>query len=146
VDGTIQECSQGRLTATRAREHGGCFVCDPANPRGFGLDFHVNDDGGVSAEFACARVFQGYTHCMHGGVICSLLDGAMTNCLFARGVVAVTAEIQVRFVSPVAVDRPARVTARLDKSYPPLYLLAAELEQDGKAVATAAGKFMYRGE
>lgn len=52
----------------------------------------------------------------------------------------------MRFISPVAVDRPARVKARVAKSYPPLYLLEAELTQRGAAVATASAKFMYRGE
>jgi acyl-coenzyme A thioesterase PaaI-like protein len=135
---------QNRLAATRGREHEGCFVCDPANPRGFGLGFQVCVDGSVIAGFACEKVFQGYMHCMHGGVICSLLDGAMTNCLFARGIVAVTAELSVRFLSPVAIDRQACVKAWLDKSYPPLYILKAELLQGGTALATASGKFMYR--
>jgi acyl-coenzyme A thioesterase PaaI-like protein len=34
---------------------------------------------------------------LHGGVISSILDGTMTNCLFAHGTVAVTAELRVRF-------------------------------------------------
>jgi acyl-coenzyme A thioesterase PaaI-like protein len=37
-------------------------------------------DGGVEAHFDCSRIFEGYSHRIHGGVIAALLDGAMTNC------------------------------------------------------------------
>jgi acyl-coenzyme A thioesterase PaaI-like protein len=137
---------QERLDVVRGREHDCCFVCDPHNSRGFGLEFHACIDGSVTALFACAKAFHGYPCWLHGGVISSLLDGAMTNCLFARGIVAVTAELSTRFLSPVAVDRPARVRAWLEKSHPPLYVLQARLIQDGEILATTSGKFMERPE
>jgi acyl-CoA thioesterase FadM len=66
----------------------------------------------------------------------------MTNCLFARGVVAVTAELSIRFLHPVVIDHQSYVKAWVEKSYPPLHLLRAELFQDGKVLVTASGKFM----
>jgi len=74
-------------------------------------------------------------------VISSLLDGAMTNCVFARGHVAVTAELKIRFKHPVVVGPPATVRAWIDRRYRSLYFVAAELAQNGEIKATAEGKF-----
>jgi acyl-coenzyme A thioesterase PaaI-like protein len=140
----IASDDQRRMAAIRNREHGRCFVCNPDNHRGLGLDFRARRDGTVVASFACGRVFEGYPDWLHGGVISSVMDGAMTNCLFARGIVAVTAELSVRFTHPVVIDRQASVRAWVEKSYPPLYVMRAELFQGGDVLATASGKFMQR--
>jgi acyl-coenzyme A thioesterase PaaI-like protein len=133
---------QSELAAVRQREHKRCFVCDPDNTAGLGLRFQTCADGCVIAAFSCADVFHGYPYWLHGGVTSSLLDGAMTNCLFARGVVAVTAELSIRFMHPVVINRQAHVKAWVEKSYSPLHLLRAELVQDGKVLVTASSKFM----
>jgi acyl-coenzyme A thioesterase PaaI-like protein len=75
-------------------------------------------------------------------MVSTLLDAAMTNCLFAHGFAAVTAELTVRFLRPVAADRPVTANARIEKSWRRLHLLAAELRQDGKLMATAIAKFV----
>lgn len=59
--------------------------------------FYLAPDGAVEASFACNKVFQGYPATLHGGIISGLLDGAMTNCLFAHGHASMTAEINIRF-------------------------------------------------
>lgn len=73
-----------------------------------------------------------------------LLDSAMANCLFAHQIVAVTARLIVRFLFPVAVDRPAVVKAWIREYEPPLYVLEAELEQNGRILARASAKFIDR--
>jgi acyl-coenzyme A thioesterase PaaI-like protein len=59
---------------------------------GLNLSFHVCRDGRVEGRFRCGYAYQGYTGLLHGGVISSILDGAMTNCLFSSGKTAVTAK------------------------------------------------------
>jgi acyl-coenzyme A thioesterase PaaI-like protein len=140
----VDHASQSKLVAVRDREHRHCFVCDPVNPAGLGLEFRVRDDGTVIADFSGGQAFHGYPYRLHGGLTSSLLDGAMTNCLFARGVVAVTAELSVRFHYPALSDRQASVKAWIERSRPPLHLMRAELSQDGRVLATAMGKFMER--
>jgi len=81
---------------------------------------------------------------IHGGVVSLLLDGAMTNCMFARNRKAVTGMLSVRYLHPVSVNCAAEISARLVKSSPPLYYLEAEISQDGKVLARATGKFMER--
>lgn len=79
---------------------------------------------------------------MHGGVVAALLDGAMTNCLFARGVRALTGDLRVRYRSPVLVADELTVHARVESSWHELFHLTAELTQAGELRAHAQGKFM----
>jgi acyl-coenzyme A thioesterase PaaI-like protein len=99
-------------------------------------------DGSVTAEFTAAPFLEGYVGRLHGGVIAALLDGAMTNCLFALGYQAFTAELTIRYRHPVAVTQPLLVRAWRTDSRGPLHLLRAELRQNGKLSVTAIGKFM----
>jgi acyl-coenzyme A thioesterase PaaI-like protein len=99
-------------------------------------------DGGVEAHFDCARIFEGYSHRIHGGVIAALLDGAMTNCLFAHGRVAVTAELTVRYRYPVMTDHQATVRAWIRESSHRLHRVRAELLQDGQLLARATARFL----
>ena len=134
--------ARGKMTRAESRAHANCVVCGPTNPRGLGLDFDISTDGGVEAHFDCDRSFEGYDNVLHGGVVASLLDGAMTHCLFARGRPAMTAELTVRFRHPVAIGRSATVRAWITRDDPPLYVLKARVTQDGEVKATATGKFM----
>lgn len=140
----ITEASQEVMERTRGRAHPRCVVCSRANGQGLGTRFCVRDDGSVSAEFDGLRVFEGYPDTLHGGVIASMLDAAMTNCLFAHGIVAVTAELAVRFRHPIETACGAGVCARIVRACPPLYVLEARLTQNGKLKATATGKFMEK--
>lgn len=108
------------------------------------MEFTPRDDGGVEAHFSCASEFQGYDGVIHGGVISTVLDAAMTNCLFAHDVTAVTAELHVRFRHPVCADEPAVIVARLLRATPPLFVVEAELLQADQCKATCRGKFMEK--
>ena len=130
------------LDDLRTQMHPRCVVCSPHHPTGLWLTFTLAKDGSVAAVFAGGTAFEGYPGWLHGGVIASLLDGAMTNCLFAHGHAALTGELKVRFRHPVAADRAATVRAWIHKSCPPLHLTRAELRQDERVVAVASAKFM----
>jgi uncharacterized protein (TIGR00369 family) len=130
------------IAEIRRRAHGNCVVCSPSNARGLGVEFELSGDGSVEAVFACDKAFEGYRDFVHGGVISSLLDGAMTNCVFAHGYVAFTAELSIRFRQPVEVGRPAVVRAWIDRYYRPLHYAKAEIKQGQEIKATAEGKFL----
>ncbi len=138
----ITKTGQDRLDQTRNTVHTHCVACGLANARGLQLKFRVTGERAVQANFDCGRKFAGYCDCLHGGVISSLLDSAMTNCLFASGKVAVTAELNVRFHAPVAIGRPASIRAWLEKHAHGMSLVRSELSQDGCCKASAKGKFI----
>lgn len=124
--------------------HPNCFVCSENNEHGLNLEFTPSADGGVSAIFKCSKQFEGYPGVLHGGIISSIVDGAMTNCLFIRGVVAVTADLNVRFRWPVFIDKKATVKAEVRRNDSPLYIVEARIIQEGKVRITATGKFLEK--
>jgi uncharacterized protein (TIGR00369 family) len=138
----ITEQAQDALRAMRVRTHPNCVVCGTANGRGLRLEFQTSADGSVQATFDCGKTYEGYCDVLHGGVVSTLLDGAMTNCLFAHGHPGVTAEITVRFRHPVYTGTSATVRAWIERCSPPLHVLKAELLQGGQCKATARGKFL----
>ncbi len=135
------QTDQTQLKAIQANVHPFCLVCSGSNPHGLALKFDVKNDGSVTASFTGNPDMEGYQGLLHGGMIASLLDGAMTNCLFAHGLVAVTAELNVRFRKPVVIGREILIRAWMEKPDPPLYLMRADLNQDCCIKATAQGKF-----
>jgi uncharacterized protein (TIGR00369 family) len=138
------EPAQDLLEQTSESQHPHCIVCGQAGDCGLGLRFRSLPDGSVEAEFACRARYQGYEGMLHGGVTSSLLDGAMTNCLFAHGIVAVTAEMTVRFRHPIAIREPLVARAHITHSQPPLHVVEAQIVQDGYVKTKATGKFMER--
>ncbi len=81
--------------------HGRCVICGDMNPKSLRLSFNPMNDGGVRASFMAYAELQGYTDILHGGVTASLLDAAMTHCLFQKGVEAVTGELNIRYLRPI---------------------------------------------
>lgn len=134
--------NQELLESTRNRIHRHCLLCGPASLLGFHIAFQVRGESEVEAIVSGLDALEGYPGTLHGGVIASLLDAAMTNCLFARGVTGLTAHLEVRYREPVAVGKPIHLRAWLTKTIRPLYILVAELKQEDRLKARADAKFM----
>lgn len=130
------------LAHTRQDAHSFCFVCSAANPMGLALRYTAAPDGSVSATFLGNPTLEGYAGMLHGGVVAAVLDGAMTNCLFAQGIRALTGDLRVRYRSPVLAAEELTVCAWVESSWHDLFKLRADLTQAGKIKARAQGKFM----
>ncbi len=136
---------QRTLETVGATQHAQCLMCGATNAFGMKLKFRVQSKGSVLAMFPCREIFQSYPETLHGGVISALLDSAMTNALFSIGVVAVTAELTVRFLAPVLINHGSVVRASVEGSTSgPLYYLRSELEQNRKLMARASAKFLVK--
>lgn len=122
--------------------HGDCYACGDPSRGGLGLSFHTQPDGSVAASWHCPPRYQSYSGILHGGVAATLLDSAMVHALFARGILARTAELRVRYRHPIFVGKPVWIAAHEESSVGPLHRLSAEIIQDGVACASATAKFM----
>jgi uncharacterized protein (TIGR00369 family) len=109
---------------------------------GLGLIFDQSGVDTVSAEWFCDERYQSYPGIMHGGIIATILDCAMTNCLLMRGIPAVTADMHIEYREPVRVGGVVTVSASLVRSRSPLFLLDAKVVQNGRVSARASAKFM----
>ena len=136
--------TQELLENTKIQAHPGCVGCGLDNGHGLALEFSLRTDKGVEAEFQCSRIYQGYPGFLHGGITSLLLDSAMTNCLFAHKITAVTARLIIRFLLPVEINQSAVVRAWIREYEPPLYVLEAELTQKDQILVRASAKFLDR--
>ena len=126
----------------RAATHPRCVACSSANAVGLHLEYKRSADGDVEAWFDCDPKYTGFPGVLHGGVVALLLDSAMTNCLFAHGLCAFTADLKVRFHAPVHTGRPARIRAHMVGRAKRRLELEAVIEQDGEPRAEARAKFL----
>lgn len=140
----IIEPSLARLTALRDELHSRCAACGEGDPLGLRLVFDVSDDGAIEGSFYCPPELRSYERQIHGGVIALVLDCAMTNCLFAHGVAAVTLDLAVRFRRPLQLEQPACVAASVRESERHKFLLHAEITQKQVIIASAEAAFVER--
>src|SRR5690242_3093872 len=89
-----------------------CFGCGPDNPQGMRLKFRIEDGPVVRATFSMAHRYQGPPHGVHGGIIATLVDEAMGKLSRVDKVVALTAELTVRYLRPVPLGRKIMIEAR----------------------------------
>jgi len=90
-----------------------CFVCEPTNPRGLGIRYSHDEEGGiVVSEFTLGQEFSGVPRYVHGGVVLAILDDAMAWAAIAvAGRWAVIQHTATTFERPVRVDVAHRVEA-----------------------------------
>lgn len=145
---TTEEQVQGAASHARGERvapmgsHHGCWACSPMRTDGLQLAFEICKDGSVMTRFDCSETYAGYNGVLHGGIVATLLDAAMTHCLFARQEVAMTADLRVRFRSAVRVGTSAMIRAWSVRTRGAMEELRAELWQEGELRALARGKFI----
>lgn len=139
------ECLDQTLKSTREALHPRCFVCGSGHPSGLQVDFRPVGEDTVEGHFSCPSCYEGLPGRVHGGVVASLLDGAMANCLMAQGIHAVTADLRVRFLHPVDLQVEALIRAHKLEQRGSLHDLEASLIQGGVIKARAQARF-YDGQ
>jgi acyl-coenzyme A thioesterase PaaI-like protein len=113
---------------------------------GLNLRFQVQPDGSVIGRIRSRESLRSYADTVHGGILTAMLDAAMTHVLFSIGVVAVTAELKIRFLAPVAPDRDLVLRAMIERDDHPLFHVRAELEQEQELRTRALGRFLARAD
>ena len=88
--------------------------------------------------------WQGYAGIVHGGLIATLLDAAMTHCLFHHGIEGLTADLQVRYLDAIPCTGTIDLSATLSGQRKRIYELNAELSVAGEVKARASARFMRR--
>jgi len=131
--------SNENLETMRENWHQQCFAC---GENGIAIKHAVSSENYLETVFFCDDKFRGYKDKLHGGMISTLVDSAMTNCLFAAGIAAVTGELNVRFAKPVSIGKKIYIKTWITISNSPLFVLKSELRQDGFLKCRANAKFM----
>ena len=79
-----------------------CFACGPDNPHGLRLRFETGKAGEAFAEWVPEVFTEGFQGIVHGGIVSTVLDEAMSKAVAAAGQPALTAELRVRLRHHVA--------------------------------------------
>jgi uncharacterized protein (TIGR00369 family) len=133
-----------KMPQDTAKECDLCFACGPKNPIGLKLKFDW-DGKEVKASFTPGEYHQGWAGLVHGGIMTSLLDEAMSYAALYNGVNSLTARMQVRFKRPLPIYEPLIVTGTVTKKTRRLVETRAELKlADGTLVAeSTATMFIF---
>lgn len=93
-----------------------CFGCGPANPTGLRLEFLLAEDNSVVSLATVSAAFEGHPGYLHGGVIATLLDETMSKAVRARGLTAMTGQMEINYRRPVPSQSPIRLEGRVVRS------------------------------
>jgi uncharacterized protein (TIGR00369 family) len=119
-----------------------CFGCGQANEKGLRLEFLLKEDGGVVTMPTVTDRFEGHPGYLHGGVIATLLDEAMSKSTRARGLMTMTRKLEVEYLRPVPSGAPLRVEGRVVRSEGRKHWVEAAI-QDAKGIVLAEGKGLF---
>uniref|UniRef100_E6QIM7 Acyl-coenzyme A thioesterase THEM4 n=1 Tax=mine drainage metagenome TaxID=410659 RepID=E6QIM7_9ZZZZ len=120
-----------------------CFGCSQTNEVGLRLEFAACEDGTVTAEAMIGDQYEGPPGFVHGGIIATLLDEAMSKANRAHGEIAVTRQLHVEYLHPVPSDEVVRIEGRVERAEGrKLWTMGRILNQSGKELTTAKGFFI----
>jgi uncharacterized protein (TIGR00369 family) len=120
-----------------------CFGCGPVNPMGLHLTFAQSPDGSVVCDAQVSNDYEGPPGYVHGGIIATLLDEAMSKANRARGVIAMTRKMDVEYLRPVPSGQPIRIQSSVTRSEGRKHWTEAQIHNaEGVLLAKADGLFI----
>jgi acyl-coenzyme A thioesterase PaaI-like protein len=85
-----------------------CFACGAGNPRGLQLRFLTGEDG-ASVSWVTSTDWEGFRGIVHGGLVATVLDEAMSQAVASSGCRALTCELRVRLRRHVEAEESLQV-------------------------------------
>ena len=120
-----------------------CFGCGQDNETGLRLKFLVDEDQRILCRARIPRRFQGPPGYVHGGVIATLLDEAMSKANRQFGILAMTRQMEVEYLKPVPLNTPIRITAQHRSAAGRKHHCEAEIaSEDGVILARGRALFI----
>jgi uncharacterized protein (TIGR00369 family) len=120
-----------------------CFGCGQANPVGLKLEFSKSAEGAVQSDAVISDQYEGPRGCVHGGIIATLLDEAMSKANRAQGITAMTRQMQVEYLRPVPSGAAIRIEGRVTRSEGRKHWTEASIQSsNGDLLAYATGLFI----
>jgi len=119
-----------------------CFGCGEANLSGLRLKFFVDEARQVVCRARLAKRFEGPPGHVHGGVIATILDEAMSKANRVHDVVAMTRQMDVEYLLPVPLRQTITVMGRRASHDGRKNYCEAEIVNE-KGVVLARGKALF---
>jgi uncharacterized protein (TIGR00369 family) len=124
-----------------------CFGCGPSNPQGLHLVF-TTDTANPEAPTATAhlqltRLHEGPPGHIHGGIVATLLDEAMSKLNLPLNVLAMTRHMEIDYLRPAPLDEPLILIGRHIRREGRKLFHQAEIQQsDGTVLARGKAVFI----
>jgi len=119
-----------------------CFGCGPANQGGLKLEFFLAPDGSVVCPTIVSNLFEGHPGFLHGGIIATLLDEAMSKAVRAKGLTAMTRHLEIDYRRPVPSGAPIRIEGKVARSEGRKHWAEAQVYDGETALAHGKGLFI----
>jgi uncharacterized protein (TIGR00369 family) len=120
-----------------------CFGCGPANQNGMHLEFFRAEDGSLVSFSIIPNTFEGPPGYLHGGIIATLLDEAMSKAVRAQGSISMTRKIEIEYLRPVPSGTQLRIEGRVVRNESRKHWAEARiLNEGGTVLAEAKGLFI----
>ena len=119
-----------------------CFGCGQQNRTGLRLKFFVDNNHRIICRVRLPRRFEGPPGHVHGGVIATLLDEAMSKANRQFGVVAMTRQMEVEYLKPVPLFTILELSAHRVSASGRKHHCSAEI-RDASGDVLARGKALF---
>ena len=124
-----------------------CFGCGSENPEGLHLNFAVNADDSSSitatADVILTRLHEGPPGYIHGGIIATLLDEAMSKLNRPLNALAMTRNLSVDYLRPAPLGVPLKLVGRhIKRDGRKIFHQAELIAADGTVLAHGEGFFL----
>ena len=119
-----------------------CFGCGEVNRTGLRLKFFVDEEQHVICRTRLAKRFEGPPGYVHGGIIATMLDEAMSKANRAHNVVAVTRQMDVEYLRPVPLQHTVTLIGRRASHEGRKNYCEAEIVNE-KGTVLARGKALF---
>jgi len=124
-----------------------CFGCGPDNPQSLKLSFVIDsadpENITATATVILTKLHEGAPGYLHGGIIATLMDEAMSKVNRPLGVLAMTRHMEVDYLRPAPIETELKLVGRhLRRDGRKLFHTAELRGPDGKVLARAKGFFL----
>ena len=121
-----------------------CFACGPDNPQGLHLTFVIDPEKvTTTAHVELTRLHEGPPGYIHGGIIATLMDEAMSKLNRPLNVLAMTRHMEVDYLRPAPLHRPLiLIGTHLSREGRKLFHKAELQLPDGTVLARGKGLFI----
>lgn len=125
-----------------------CFACGMENPIGLKLQFYADPkvDGGIVGEYTVPQVYEGYPGIVHGGVISTIMDEAVSRVFMLQdhNRFMYTARLTTKYRKHVPVGQRLHITGvalkdrgRVAEARAAIHDIHGELLAEGEALMVA---------
>lgn len=103
----------------------------------------MSQDGAIASNAIISDQYEGPPGFLHGGIIATLLDEAMSKANRARGVTAMTRQMQVEYLLPIPSGKAIRIEGTVTRSEGRKHWAESRIRNaNGEVLARATGLFI----